>query len=92
LSLLATMRVARATPSEFHPGDPVSLDDVGDIESVELQDSARCPITIPDDYGFCLILSHQWRKCLLFDYSVFGPEGKPRTDKRMARRSPQTER
>jgi hypothetical protein len=47
---------------------------------MEVHDRAGNLIQIPADHGFCLILSHHWRKAMVFDYSVFGPSGRPRTE------------
>jgi hypothetical protein len=38
-------------------------------------------VEIPDDNGFCFILSHRWRKALLFDFSVFEPTPHRRTER-----------
>jgi hypothetical protein len=81
LQFVALARIKRVKPAEFKTGELLFVDDIADIEEVELRDSDDNPISVPDDCGVCLIFSHGWRKGLFFDYSVFGPHGKPRTDK-----------
>jgi hypothetical protein len=79
LSMIPRIRVNRAIPEGVRAGDDVYIDDIADVEEMELWDTADNPIRIPDEHGYELILSHGWRKALVFDYGVLIPEGRPRT-------------
>jgi hypothetical protein len=61
-------------------GSPITIDNIADVDCLELQDVNGLALHIPADCGLSLVLSHRWRKGYYFDYSVFGPHAKPRTD------------
>lgn len=80
LELVSNVRVKGLGPDGIKAGEPVYMDHIADVEALELFDTEGKPVMVPADCGFSLVLSVGWRKGLFFDYSVFGPHAKPRTD------------
>jgi hypothetical protein len=81
LQIAARVRNNRVSRDGIQAGELVFGNDIGDVEEVEIRDAANNPIQIPDDHGFCFILSHRWRKALIFDYDVFEPNPRRRTER-----------
>jgi hypothetical protein len=67
LKLVSTIRIARVCEA----GEPISKDDVIDIDETKLSDLA-----IPDDAGLIIVISQGWRKATLFDFINIGAEEK----------------
>ena len=80
LQLIAGIRINRVSRDGIRTGEAIFGNDVADVDSLELRDASGNPVVIPDDHGFCLVLSHRWRKALIFDYSVFPPNPRRRTE------------
>jgi hypothetical protein len=81
LQIAARVRNNRVSRDGLRAGEPISGNDIGDVEEVEIRDTANNRIEIPDDHGFCFILSHRWSKALIFDYDVFEPNSRRRTER-----------
>ena len=71
----AQVRAKRA----IEAGEAVFKDDIATIEKLVLHDAGGIPIEIPSDHGIVFIMSVGWRKCLYYDFSLFGPESQPRS-------------
>lgn len=74
LQQIAVMQAKR----EIEVGESVFKDDIADIEELVVQDASGKLIEIPPDHAVVLILSVGWRKCLYYDFSVFGADARIR--------------
>lgn len=81
LQFIARARINRVTRDGIRAGEPLFGNDIAGVEELELRDATGTRVEIPDDNGFCFILSHRWRKALLFDFSVFEPTPHRRTER-----------
>jgi hypothetical protein len=61
-------------------GEYMFKDDIADVAALDLLGPDGAPVGIPADCGFALILSHGWRKGLLYDFSVFRADSPDRAD------------
>src|SRR6266852_6158827 len=77
---LGMIMTVRAKKMHVNAGDPVSADDIADVDRLDLEDGNGTPIQIPADCGVALVLSQGWRKGVFYDYTVFHPEATDRKD------------
>ena len=80
IRVVVRAKAQKVSPPGIKAGQEVFEDDIADIDGVELLDSKNNPIDIPPDCGFAALLSCGWRKALYFDFSVLGPNGRPRSE------------
>lgn len=71
LPLISTFRISRACEA----GEKVTADDVIDFSQSRLGD-----VHIPPDAGYIAVVSHQWRKGILFDFAPLRHETPPERD------------